>query len=1541
MQGQKHEDMLILSNRRWWWDLSWCFVVLLSRVHCAEEDEKEIVDFLKNNNLLQGMAEIVFLLDRSGSVGAANFEIEKGFVESLLTHVVVDVNASRVAVISFSNAADCHIDYLRNPKNKCFLSEELQDVMYKNSGATNISGALDEAFEVLKKARPNVNKVVILVSDGLATHGGDPVVSAEKLKNQNVQIFTFGIGRFLMDQLKALATSPRHTYSCTKFTEFKSLSRKIRGDPHESAWAGVSTVPSCSHLCDSPYKGQPDDPGCCDFFAKCSCALLSGMHTCVCGPGYYGLSGLIGKCKECPKGTYKSSLEPASSCVECPPHSTTQDTASKSISDCHCEEGYKGNPAEGSPCAIVKCPPLQNPTNGMMFGDCEPQFGSVCHFFCDDGFELTSKLSESRTCNSSGQWSGSPAVCRTIRCPDPVPPKFGSKFCASRELTVGIACRFDCPAGYDITGSETRECLPNKMWSGIQTGCLERRCPKPPELKYGNILNCNPNEKPVVGATCLYKCRNGFMLQGSPFQICNDNKEYTDFEGRKQFPTCKDVVPPTIKCPKVLRVPTTPGQDMALVYWDLPIASDNTGETLVLETVPPGLRPPMKFFIGSSTVLYKATDNSGLSSTCNVSVMVVDNEPPKIVECPFKVERNTTEVQVAVYWKEPIFKDNSKEDVTIRKSHEPGHTFEVGRHSVIYMAIDASQNVAKCRFEVIVTQNECPYYPPPVNGAFACDDWMLGQFCQVYCDARYDFNFQPAEWYICNSRAQWQTLPEGLPVPWPDCSSLYVPHRVRSMVKGFYYHGDCNDPRVQAAIKEVFLKHFTTKFSAPMFCSGEGACTMDKVIVKCGQIQEVNDVNNVRKRRDTWQMEPEGIIEIDFEITIKADEEAVSPEELLKDLMEAIDQLSWSADDFDETLTFDVPKDSGNQEAEGKIVMTSSQAVLVCDPGSIMKDDKCVLCPSGSYYRNDTCVDCPVGEYQELEGQMECLACPPDSSTEEVRCRNETDCKRLCKPGTYSVSGLETCISCPVATYQNKRGETSCEPCRNGTTTSTYGASDSNDCQEMCGPGTHSQNSLHPCEPCPRGYYQSLNGQTECLECQGNLTTITTGASSESECVDFDPCSTVDCQHEGQCVRLRHEVHCLCKKGFQGAFCEDDVDECLDVPCFNNGTCTNLEGTFECSCTSGFTGFACDKEIDECQSSPCLNNGVCVDQIANYTCICRPGYSGVNCELKVDPCFNGDFCLNGGTCKDVDDTPFCVCSEGFTGVNCQTNINDCEGVLCKNGGSCIDGISNYSCACARGWAGSFCDLNIDECQAHDCTEGSTCLNFIGEYRCLCPPGWSGSRCENKLNSDFVMSFPDVTVANMAKVTISDSLSEASVSMWVQTNDVVRSGTPLSYAALAHVGENMDNAMTFSDCSGLQIYVNNEPLHTEVDVADGKWHHVAFTWSSQDSGRWNLYKDGQLASQGQGLQSGNPIPGNGVLVLGQEQDDLGGGFSPLETFTGNITRVNVWSRTLSSHNVSQLCNLDDDLPGKVVAWPDFLASVSDDVHILQNENPILS
>nr|XP_025118260.1 adhesion G-protein coupled receptor D2-like [Bubalus bubalis] len=80
-------------------------------------------------------------------------------------------------------------------------------------------------------------------------------------------------------------------------------------------------------------------------------------------------------------------------------------------------------------------------------------------------------------------------------------------------------------------------------------------------------------------------------------------------------------------------------------------------------------------------------------------------------------------------------------------------------------------------------------------------------------------------------------------------------------------------------------------------------------------------------------------------------------------------------------------------------------------------------------------------------------------------------------------------------------------------------------------------------------------------------------------------------------------------------------------------------------------------------------------------------------------------------------------------------------------------------------------------------------------------------------------------------------------------------------------------------------------------ADGRWHHVCVTWE-QLGGRWSLFADGRRRSGARGLGAGHPLPPGGILVLGQDQDSLGGGFSARDAFSGNLTDFHLWARALS-------------------------------------------
>ena len=63
--------------------------------------------------------------------------------------------------------------------------------------------------------------------------------------------------------------------------------------------------------------------------------------------------------------------------------------------------------------SVVSCPSLTDPNNGvincLLGDDGVSSYGDTCSFTCDNGYELTG--SDTRICQSNGNWSGSDATC--------------------------------------------------------------------------------------------------------------------------------------------------------------------------------------------------------------------------------------------------------------------------------------------------------------------------------------------------------------------------------------------------------------------------------------------------------------------------------------------------------------------------------------------------------------------------------------------------------------------------------------------------------------------------------------------------------------------------------------------------------------------------------------------------------------------------------------------------------------------------------------------------------------------------------------------------------------------------------------------------------------------------------------------------------------------------------------------------------------------------------------------------------------------------
>lgn len=98
-----------------------------------------------------------------------------------------------------------------------------------------------------------------------------------------------------------------------------------------------------------------------------------------------------------------------------------------------------------------------------------------------------------------------------------------------------------------------------------------------------------------------------------------------------------------------------------------------------------------------------------------------------------------------------------------------------------------------------------------------------------------------------------------------------------------------------------------------------------------------------------------------------------------------------------------------------------------------------------------------------------------------------------------------------------------------------------------------------------------------------------------------------------------------------------------------------------------------------------------------------------------------------------------------------------------------------------------------------------------------------------------------------------------------------------------------------------------------------------SWESS-SGSWKFYKDGELSEEDRNFKKGHIIDNGGTVVLGQDQDSLGGGFETDDSFQGTLLNVNLWDKVLNAAQIatmSKSCLSDVENNRKVYKWIDFL------------------
>ncbi|KAK7929196.1 hypothetical protein WMY93_005591 [Mugilogobius chulae] len=143
------------------------------------------------------------------------------------------------------------------------------------------------------------------------------------------------------------------------------------------------------------------------------------------------------------------------------------------------------------------------------------------------------------------------------------------------------------------------------------------------------------------------------------------------------------------------------------------------------------------------------------------------------------------------------------------------------------------------------------------------------------------------------------------------------------------------------------------------------------------------------------------------------------------------------------------------------------------------------------------------------------------------------------------------------------------------------------------------------------------------------------------------------------------------------------------------------------------------------------------------------------------------------------------------------------------------------------------------------------------------------------------------------------------------------GTPFSYSV---PGQPNELVLLQGAHNPVELLINDKVAQLPLELPRGQWQHLCVSWTLRD-GVWKAYQGGRLKGRGEGLAAWHPIKPGGVLILGQEQDTVGGRFDASQALVGELSQFNLWDRVLKPAEVSALAECSSSALGNIAPWTD--------------------
>ncbi|KAJ7341667.1 hypothetical protein JRQ81_006106, partial [Phrynocephalus forsythii] len=191
--------------------------------------EKKIEEVPLQRCSISAVADLVFLVDGSWSVGRNNFKYILDFIITLVSAFDVGEDKTRVGIVQYST--DTRTEFNLNQYfNQRDLMEAIKRIPYKG-GNTMTGEAIDylikNTFTESAGARRGFPKVAVIITDGKSQD--EVEIPARELRSTGVEVFSLGIKAADAKELKLIASQPslKHVFNVANFDGIVNIQNEI------------------------------------------------------------------------------------------------------------------------------------------------------------------------------------------------------------------------------------------------------------------------------------------------------------------------------------------------------------------------------------------------------------------------------------------------------------------------------------------------------------------------------------------------------------------------------------------------------------------------------------------------------------------------------------------------------------------------------------------------------------------------------------------------------------------------------------------------------------------------------------------------------------------------------------------------------------------------------------------------------------------------------------------------------------------------------------------------------------------------------------------------------------------------------------------------------------------------------------------------------------------------------------------------------------------------------------------------------------------